>query len=141
MDKSVLLVNDDQTFLFIAEKMLLKSGICGKVDIAQNGETAITFLDEIAKEGSIPSPNGPAYIFLDLHMPVMDGWGFLELFSRKYAAYFPHTHIIIISSTVDPEKLKSIEEYEHVSGILDMPMTMDKLREIKNRFSEQSLKV
>lgn len=141
MYEKVLLVNDDQTFLFVAEKMLLKSGFCSKVYIAQDGEKAIDFLDEILQEDNLSEQKGPSFIFLDLHMPVMNGWEFLDLFSAKYAAYFPQTFIIIISSTVDTLELEAIGAKAHVSGILEMPMTMDKLREIKNKFAELSPKV
>ncbi len=135
MSSKVLLVNDDRTFLFIAEKMLHKSQFCDEVALAENGEFALDYFKALVARGGDFRANAPQFIFLDLHMPIMDGWTFLESYERDYSEYFPETNIIIISSTVDREELKLLKKINLVTGIMDMPMTMEKLIEVKQKYA------
>lgn len=139
MSSKVLLVNDDRTFLFIAEKMLRKSHFCDEVVLAENGQIALDYFRVLVAQGGDPGINAPKFIFLDLHMPIMDGWSFLEKYASEFAPYFPDTSIIIISSTVDRDELNSLKKISLVTGIMDMPMTMEKLIEIKQKFASGAM--
>jgi CheY-like chemotaxis protein len=103
------------------------------MDIAQhiatvyNGRQALDFLEaNCAHPLGNPERFCPAFILLDLNMPVMDGFEFLEAFQTKYAACSDKITICILSSSsAQRDKLKA-SEY-HISGFLIKPLTEENL--------------
>ena len=81
--KCVLLVDDNESDNFIHKRVLEKAGIANRIEIALNGQEALDFLttrqDTSLAENSYSQPE---LIFLDINMPVMDGWEFLEEYQK-----------------------------------------------------------
>ena len=73
----ILCVDDDPITVMLCKKVILKAEFAKHVDTAQNGEDALHYFDNLmlAKEHDYPQ-----LIFLDLNMPVMGGWEFLDNF-------------------------------------------------------------
>jgi len=135
MIKKALVVNDDDIFLLIASKMLNKAQFTDEILTATNGEKALAYFSEIVSMGETCYDKAPEFVFLDLNMPVMNGWDFLEVFSSKYAHLFPETKVVIVSSTTDNNDLVQLEKYRMVSDFMCVPMTLQKLDGIKERYS------
>ena len=68
--REILLVDDSEADNYIHRRVIQKSGVVETVSVARNGQEA---LDHLAQ-----SEQPPELIFLDINMPVLDGWGFLE---------------------------------------------------------------
>ena len=100
MVKNVLLVDDDQISNFINGKVLSRLGIVKELHTAMNGKDAI---DQINKSDINWSPD---VIFVDLNMPVMDGFQFIEAFSKLDHSKTDKVKIIIVTSSEDPEDMK-----------------------------------
>lgn len=122
MLKQVLLVDDDDVTLMICKLRLKKSNFCNEVYTSENGEEAIQFLEEqfamAPKDRTLPE-----LIFLDLNMPVMDGWAFLDVFESKYLPQMPETKIAILSSSVDPMDEERAATHACVLGFISKPLT------------------
>src|SRR4051794_16614637 len=89
--KHVLLVDDDYVSNFIADHLLTKLDICDNVSFCRNGDEALKFLKD--------NPDDfPELIFLDINMPVMDGFEFIETF-RELHLDDNNTRIIIYTSS------------------------------------------
>lgn len=71
--KRILLVDDSKATNFFNKTILLKSDYVEEVFVATNGEEALEFID---------SNNVPEIIFLDINMPIMNGWEFLKEFHK-----------------------------------------------------------
>lgn len=114
----IYIIDDDQVYQFTARKALEKLKSSKKVFIFSDGEEAIDFLEEhIDAEESQPD-----YIFLDLNMPVMDGWEFLEEFSQLKNRLMKNVIIYIVSSSNDDLDTNRAKKIEEVTGYLIKPI-------------------
>ncbi|MFT6828560.1 MAG: CheY-like chemotaxis protein, partial [Roseivirga sp.] len=80
--------------------------------------------------------NLPEIILLDLNMPVMDGWQFLDQFVQIPTK--KKTTIYIVTSSIDPEDLNRAKSYEAVTNYLVKPINIDTLTEILKDFSKSA---
>ena len=72
---------------------------------------------------------------LDLNMPVMGGWEFLDLFSKNdYPVIFKNCKVIVLSSTIDPDDIKKARTYPMVHDFLSKPITKEMLEGLKKVF-------
>ena len=133
LDK-ILCIDDDPITLMLCKKVISKAEFSKEIDFFKNGEEAIQYFDELKyeknKENKITPPN---LIFLDLNMPIMNGWEFLDVFSDKdYYLDFPNTKVIVLSSTIDPKDLNKSKSYPMVIEFLSKPITKEMLETIKS---------
>jgi CheY-like chemotaxis protein len=100
MVKNILLVDDDKISNFINGRVLSRLGIVKEMHTAMNGKEA---LDQIIKSEVKWTPD---VIFVDLNMPVMDGFQFIEAFSKLDHSKTDKVKIIVVTSSEDPEDMK-----------------------------------
>jgi CheY-like chemotaxis protein len=123
--KNVLLVDDDQIFNFLSTKTLERMGVAEEIHVALNGEEALALLNNYY-QGSLSLPD---VILLDLNMPIMDGFGFLEAFKRLSLPRMDRIKIVIVSSSQDPRDIEKARELG-VVHYLSKPLTEEKLRSV-----------
>jgi len=123
--KNVLLVDDDQIFNFLSTKILERMGVADNIHVALNGEEALTLLNNYY-QGSVSVPD---VILLDLNMPIMDGFGFLQAFKRLSLPKMDRIKIVIVSSSQDPRDVARANELG-VAYYLSKPLTEEKLRSV-----------
>ena len=117
---AIFLVDDDPINNLINKRLLGKTGISQKIEEFLGGQEALTRLAQEPSSSNI-------LIFLDINMPVVNGWEFLE----KYLMNFPERRdkILILSSSIDFQDRQKAQEYRIVSGFLEKPLTLDKISE------------
>jgi CheY-like chemotaxis protein len=123
---NVLLVEDDSITVMVCERIITMTGFAGKVKSAVNGKDALDYLQQLAETGEV----FPEIIFLDINMPVMNGWQFLEEFEKVAKQYPTQPRVYILSSTVDPEDYKKAESFKTVTSFISKPLTKDHLETI-----------
>lgn len=121
-------VDDDPITLMLFKKIVEKASFAKEIVNAMNGEEAITFINAITYEDSKPQ-----LIFLDLNMPIMGGWEFLDLFNNSTYYKLNNTKIIILTSTIDPEDIKKSKTYPNVIEFLSKPITVEMLNYLKSK--------
>ncbi|MBV9988507.1 MAG: response regulator [Chitinophagaceae bacterium] len=131
MISKALIINDDHTSLMIATKFLHRSGFADQTVTATDGQLGLSFFESLPAGDSNAAPE---FIFLDLFMPVMNGWDFLDIFSKKYAPNFPGVRIAIMSAYVDPEDQQRLAQYDVVLDFISTPMNLEKLAEVKQKY-------
>ncbi|MCX2745490.1 response regulator [Mangrovivirga sp. M17] len=114
----ILLVEDDEVTNFLS-KSVLKSAGFEKIDEALNGMEAY---ERIQIEC-------PDIIFLDINMPVMDGWEFLE--EKKEKAQCENVKIIMLTSSPHPADKKKARSYPCVIEYFEKPLTNEKVEKLK----------
>ncbi len=127
LDK-VLCIDDDQITLVLCEMIIKKHGFAKEVISAGNGKEGIAWFSnyfKLLKSGEKITP--PELIFLDLNMPVMNGWDFLEDYLMKYADRLPDTKVAILSSTVNPEDFSRANRYDIVIDFINKPLSIEGL--------------
>lgn len=97
--KNILLVDDDNIFNFLNTKLLRQSGIADEIHTALNGKEALDLLNNYYT-GAFALPD---VILLDLNMPVMDGFAFLEAFKKLSLPRQEKVRIIIVTSSDNPK--------------------------------------
>jgi CheY-like chemotaxis protein len=121
---TIFLVDDDPINNLINKRLLVKVGITHQIIEFVEGEYALEQIQNQNSENNI-------LIFLDINMPVLNGWEFLE----KYVTNFPHRKdkIIILSSSIDFQDRQKAKAFDIVSGFLEKPLTIEKINSQLNK--------
>jgi len=127
MLQKVICVDDDPIALLLSKLVISKANFASQIVTCVNGEEAMKYLEkpEIIEENS--KTEQPLLILLDLNMPVMDGWEFLEQFSTKLQEQYTTTKIILLSSSIDPNDIKKSKDFSMVVDFLPKPLTKEML--------------
>lgn len=131
----VLCINDNDITLFILKHTIRQADFAAEVLSFKDGEAAESYLAGLLSN----KPAGeqlPDLIFLDLHMPVMDGWEFLQIFSSRFKAHMPDTRIIINSYSVDSGDMQKVKEYPFVIDFLEKGVDIEYLSELRGRLAQ-----
>ena len=124
--KSVLLVDDSYVDNLINRKMLQATNFADDITVIDSPIKAIAYLQQCALEGSLPE-----VIFLDIRMPEMDGFQFLETLNDFPGVEQADIKIYMLSSSLDPDDLKQIADNDLVSKFISKPLTEKILNEIE----------
>lgn len=136
MLKTILCVDDDPITLMLCKKVILKAEFSKDVLFANNGQEAFDFFQSlVSKKNNAEEYQLPQLIFLDLNMPIMNGWEFLESFKDHFSNEFAQTKVIILSSTIDPSDYNKAKQYDVVSHFLSKPITVEMLENLKPIYS------
>ncbi len=127
MLEKVLCIDDDPISVMLCSKVIERSDFAAQTDSANNGKSALSFLEGLVKAETISYPE---IILLDLNMPIMNGWEFLEIYERNFASLFTDTKIVVLSSTIDPEDVNRTKEFSSVLTFISKPITKTSLDEI-----------
>ena len=134
MIHKVLVVNDDSMVLFVTCKVIMNTKFADETVTARDGSEALAYFEKIAVSGNADFKEVPDFIFLDLNMPNMNGWDFLDIFSKKYAERFPGVRVAIMSSSNDRKELDELQKYNIVLDFIENPISKGKLELIKDKF-------
>ncbi len=120
----VFIIDDDPIHQRIAQIMIAKHELFDGYTSYTEAELALEFLKSNAKNAD----NLPDVILLDLNMPVMDGWDFLEAFEKFQADLSKNARVFIVTSSVDEkDKLRS-QTFSFVKGFISKPLSPDIIR-------------
>lgn len=125
--ETVLVVDDDKNWCFISQIILRKAGFTKEAMTANNGLEALNLLQEMAARGE----KLPELIFLDIMMPVMDGFAFLDELSEKADLDLSNTRIYMCTSSILPKDRERAFLYP-VSGFITKPLSPEILADIMN---------
>jgi CRISPR-associated protein Cas8b1/Cst1 subtype I-B len=114
-----LLVDDNDIDNFINERMITTSGFAKNVVVKNSAQGALEYLSSILSKGEAL----PKVIFLDLNMPVMDGFAFLEQYENFNDELKAHCKIIVLSSSISPEDINRASTNPHVQKFLNKPLS------------------
>jgi CheY-like chemotaxis protein len=126
---SILLVDDDEINNFISVKLIKKTLLNTEISTCLNGKFAIEKLIEIQEKNP---DNLPDYILLDINMPIMNGWEFLEEYQRLNIDPHGKSKIYIISSSVFNNDINKAKSYSLVKDFISKPLSVDKIKEVLN---------
>jgi CheY-like chemotaxis protein len=126
----VLCINDSPINLFVQKRLLLQSGITDHVITASDGQEALDYYSSINKT---PGVDYPRLILLDIHMPNVNGWEFLDKFTDLYLPSFQETHVIVNSFTVDEKEVNKSKDYPVIIDFVTSHLTTDYFKKLQLR--------
>lgn len=121
----VLLIDDDGATNFINYRIVKQLGISDEIHTEYNGEKALNFLQYYAE---MHENIAPELILLDLKMPVLDGYEFLEYLKMKKFANKNKVNVVVLSTTKRQDDLEKLKKF-NVSHI-EKPLTMEALSDL-----------
>ena len=125
--KSILLVDDDHSNNFLNKIFISQLDLDVEVDIALNGMEALDHIEN--------SMIAPCLLLLDLRMPVMDGWEFLEAFDKKFPQEIKdQIVIVIISISGDKVDTSKARKNPHVQHYVTKPLSDLKFKKLIKKF-------
>jgi CheY-like chemotaxis protein len=128
----ILLVDDDEPTNFLNQMVLEEMGITHHIRIAQNGEEALTYLRKtgIGNE-TCPLPD---LILLDINMPAMNGWEFLQHYAALPSHQKANVVIVMLTTSLNPDDRAKAQQISEVTGFETKPLTIDKLQGLLEKY-------
>jgi CheY-like chemotaxis protein len=124
--KSVMLIDDDRNDNFYHEREILKAHPDISVITKTSGMDALEYLKS--------DTGKPDLIFLDINMPIWDGWAFLLEYSRLDKELLNGTMIMVLTSSRNPTDELRAKAWEFVSGFIIKPLTKDIMEDIIKKY-------
>ena len=124
--KQVLLIDDSEIDNYINKHVVQKSGIAETISTLLSAEEALQYL-RACVETKISFPE---IIFLDIRMPAMNGFEFLDELEKFPAHTLSGTKVIMLTSSRDPRDIERAKNYPHVAGYLNKPLNLGALHNV-----------
>jgi len=120
---NALLIDDNELDNFINEKMLEANSFVKKKYVCTNGKRALEFLNNIITSEGPESGTYPDIIFVDLDMPIMDGFTFLENFMKIKNNGLQNCKVVILTSSINIEDKIKAEKIDGHIAFVNKPIT------------------
>ncbi|MBO9700965.1 MAG: response regulator [Sporocytophaga sp.] len=117
----VLLVDDDKINNYINLRLIRRIGLSEEIIVTNNGQEAINYLKKCGKKDL------PTLILLDINMPVMDGFEFLEEFEKQDLNTVERPMIVVLTTSTNTNDIKKVESSPIAAGYINKPLTEENL--------------
>ena len=128
MRMKTYLIDDDNLAIYLSENMLRTEGFSNCICTFQSAQEALETL--VGKKQTLPQ-----VVFLDLNMPMMDGWEFLDALAPHREALRGNCHIYILTSSLALKDLEKSRQYDLVAGLIHKPLDVEEIRAIQSLLS------
>ena len=123
---NVLLVDDDTIYQFVSCKTLESTGFVKRIQVCSNGEEAYHFLEENLRNPS----ELPDIILLDVNMPVMNGWQFLDAYQPLKSSISKDIQVFLVTSSIADQDKEYSKRYSCVLDYIVKPLAREKISQI-----------
>jgi CheY-like chemotaxis protein len=122
----VLLIDDNEDDNYYHELILREAGAAQQIQIAETGNSALDFLQETS--------TAPELIFLDINMPRMNGWEFLERYKKLKIDQKANVIIIMLTTSLNPEDARKAKTIPEIDDFESKPLTSEMIKKIMKKF-------
>ncbi|MHA6250237.1 response regulator [Pontibacter sp. CAU 1760] len=129
--KKVVLIDDDQVNNFVCESIIRNEKFADEVISFEWAEDALKYLQDESAKGK---EHFPDLIFLDINMPGMDGWSFIDEYRKLPSATTAHCSLFMLSSAVDRKDILTAQSNEEVKEFFSKPLSPEILDIIREEY-------
>jgi len=127
---NVMLLDDDDLVNFINQKVMESCHFSKNIYINTSAKSALEFINNLTKLGDAGKDLVPQVIFIDLNMPLMDGFQFIQTLLKNQNEHIQNTKLVILTSSVyDIDRIKAKEISDNIE-FLNKPLTKQMLESI-----------
>ncbi|WP_016989771.1 response regulator [Flavobacterium sp. ACAM 123] len=126
MSYNVVVVDDDEIILFLHSKIIQAVGLHDSPKTFNSAVKVLEFFDTLSNDVD------PVLLFLDINMPVMDGWGLLDIIHRE--DFDKKIEVIMVTSSVDQRDKDKAASYSKIINFVEKPLNKASLRLLNLRF-------
>jgi len=128
--ETIYVIDDDDVCQFIANSVITESKLVNHIKMFNNGKEAIDFIEENITDITLL----PEIILLDLTMPVMDGWEFLENYILLKPRIGKKIYIYVLTSSTNPKDFERAKNINEVTDYVVKPITIENFVELLKSF-------
>lgn len=128
-----MLIDDNEIDNLINQRIIEAADICNHIFTHTGGKSAIDFLknnEKLVETSGIENVL-PELIFLDIDMPLMDGFQFLDEFEKLPETILNYCKIIMLTSSINNKDAKRSKDYQHVRLFINKPLSKDSLTNLE----------
>jgi CheY-like chemotaxis protein len=129
----ILLIDDDEPTNFLNKMTLEQTGCTRHIRVAQSGQEALEYLQCCGPDEAGWSPR-PDLIFLDINMPAMDGWEFLERYRSLPSEQKADIVLIMLTTSLNPDDELKTQTIPEVSGFENKPLSQQRLLALLSKY-------
>jgi CheY-like chemotaxis protein len=123
----VLIIDDDPIHNMVTGKIIEHANFAKETHKLLSGPDALNYLKKcIAGEDSFPD-----VILLDINMPIMTGWEFIDIYNEMNINALKSIPIFMLTSSISPNDMKKADESSFVQDFITKPLSIEKLDKIK----------
>lgn len=124
--KEFIVIDDNKLDCFIGQKIILNSGVCDKISIFLDASEALTHINNTAV-GENTGNEGQIIILVDIQMPLMNGFEFVEAFEKLPMDIQKNYAIYMLSSSINETDLNRVGNYNSIRQVISKPLSVKKL--------------
>ena len=128
--KKILLIDDEEISIYLNRMIVKNTGVFEQIDTYSSGADALDLLRNLEKD-SIPAPE---MILLDMHMPEMNGFQFLDKYGELSDAFRKRTKIIMLTASIKPEEVQRAMAHKALADLCNKPLSKDKMKMLLDKF-------
>ena len=132
---SILLIDDDEPTTFLSSLFIQEADCAEKVQIADSGQIALDYLkgndNNSCGDGEFVCPD---LIFLDINMPAMDGWEFLDKYKELESSRKGKIIIIMLTTSLNPDDRIKASKIPEISGFENKPISPELIERVMNKY-------